>query len=76
MEFNSLDNRGNYTWSETEVGESDEQDCFYGAVEEGTGKATRRCVERNNWGKYDGNTCLTRHAYELRLLAAVSASQL
>ena len=73
--FESPDNRGFYNWSETEVGGRDQQECFYGSVEE-VGYAKRECQQRFTWDmtgeEYNGNDCVTFASFRLRVLDMVS----
>lgn len=62
---------GKYTWNETQVGTTDEQECTYGNKEEDSnGKATRYCGS-TGWMDYDGSACISRASYELLLLSKV-----
>ncbi len=64
--------RGEYNWTEIEVGKKDEQDCDYGTVGD-TGKARRCCVGANQWeNMYEGSECITFATLRLRQIAQVS----
>ena len=63
---------GEYTWSETEVGQTDEQECVFGNKDgyEG-GTAQRTCLAPHSWSNYTGEACITRVTYDIRQLAEV-----
>ena len=62
--------RGNYFWSETKVGVTVEQDCFYEPLNE-IGFASRHCIMNQEWNLTDTNECATLNTYRLRLISRV-----
>ena len=62
--------RGNYFWSETKVGVTVEQDCFYEPLNE-IGSAYRHCIMNQEWNLTDTNECVTLNTYQLRLISRV-----
>lgn len=81
LNFQSPDNRGSYNWSETEVGMTNEVQCFYDSMlSMETEMAVRKCNSRNVWtgtgaSSYDGMECLTMNSYQLRLISKVGEVQ-
>ncbi len=63
--INTSDRRGLYLWSETQVGSTIQNSCFYNNASIGS----RQCVSHLYWEEANLMNCITRDTLELQLLA-------
>ena len=63
---------GFYAWNETEVGETDMQQCVFGTRPDigAGGRARRMCIAHRTWRDYDGGDCITELTFELQRLVS------
>ncbi len=59
------DRRGEYLWSETQVGQTIQRSCFYNNASIGS----RQCFSHLRWENANLMNCITRDTLELQLLA-------
>lgn len=70
---------GNYTWSETVVGENSTSDCQFGpedGVDIEMAGVTRECHGPHMWEEYYGGYCITEVTAKFRALGNVSVKEL
>ena len=65
-----------YNWTETRVGGTDRQECFFGSKDDDfpndmIANATRKCISHEEWMMYDSTQCLSEDSYRLRMIAEV-----
>jgi hypothetical protein len=70
---NEKTDHGRYTWSETQVGETDKQICVNGPKDEydPDGRASRYCKGHLDWMTYSGAECVSDATARLRQLEMV-----